>query len=198
MNKFLRIISTLIVGVGLILLFSYLSFQNSIDKSQLLNKPSYYTLQNYWYLLISGCGCVAFSIISCFLAWNKKMDEKVEILPNAVAAEKRELFRWLAGSSLDTDKNRNRKIQAAQKEERNNDTPIMNRTEKPWKFMSNTEDTAAVATTKTATAASEKTEMVHDETILDDLSSMTVLCKNATVLTNETETDDDSTVIENK
>lgn len=104
MNKFLRIISTLVVGIGLILLFVYLSFQNSLDKTQVLNQPSYYTLQNYWYLLVGGCGCVAFSILSCFLAWNKKMDEKIEILPNAVAADKTELLGWLTGSSLDTRK----------------------------------------------------------------------------------------------
>lgn len=104
MNKFLRIISTLVVGSGLILLFAYLSFQSNLDKSQVLNQPSCYTLQNYWHLLIAGCGCVAFSIVSCFLAWNKKMDEKVEILPNAVAADKTELIGWLTGSSLDTRK----------------------------------------------------------------------------------------------
>lgn len=102
MNKFLRIISTAVVGIGLILLFVYLGFHNSIDKSEILNQPSYYTIQNYWWLLFAGCGCVAFSIVSCFLAWNKMMDEKIEILPNAVAADKSELLSWLTGSSLDT------------------------------------------------------------------------------------------------
>lgn len=208
MNKFLRIISTLVVGIGLILLFVYLSFQNSIDKSQVLNQPSYYTLQNYWYLLVAGCGCVAFSIVSCFLAWNKKMDEKVEILPNAVAAEKTELLGWLSGSSLDTDKKRNRKAQTTEKEKQNTGMPVMKRTEETEtkklrkaarKTVTDTADTTATSA-ETVITASDETEIAQGETILDDISPMTVLDTDVKVLSDEPETtfDDDSTVIENK
>lgn len=209
MNKFLRIISTLVVGIGLILLFVYLGFQNSMDKSQVLNQPSYYTLQNYWYLLVAGCGCVAFSIISCFLAWNKKMDDKVEILPNAVAAEKTELLGWLSGSSLDTDKKRKHKADPTEKEKQGSGMPVMKRgeeteTESPRKAakkaISDTADTKTVTRDETVLTASEETEIAKDETVPEGHSSMTVLDTDATVLTDESEItiDDDSTVIENK
>jgi len=102
MNKLLRILSTLTVGIGLILVFVYCWLRGSADTLQMLNQPSYYTIQNYWYLLLSGCGCIAFSIVSCFWAWDKKMDARVEVLPNAAGAAKSELLGWLSGSSLDT------------------------------------------------------------------------------------------------
>lgn len=209
MNKFLRIISTLVVGIGLILLFVYLGFQNSMDKSQVLNQPSYYTLQNYWYLLVAGCGCVAFSIISCFLAWNKKMDEKVEILPNAVAAEKTELLGWLSGSSLDTDKKRKRKADSTAKEKQKSRMPVIKRveeteTESPRKTAQKTVSGIAGSTTvtsdETVITASDETQIAQEETVLEGISPMTVLDTDETVLTDEPETtfDDDSTVIENK
>lgn len=126
MNKILRIVSTLVVGIGLILLFVYLAFLSGTDKLQALNQPSYYTVQNYWYLLLSGCGCIAFSIVSCFLAWNKNMDEKVEVLPNAVGAERTELLGWLSGSSLDTGaKTRNRRTAATVSQEPQGDAPTL-------------------------------------------------------------------------
>lgn len=209
MNKFLRIISTLVVGIGLILLFVYLGFQNSIDKTQVLNQPSYYTLQNYWYLLVAGCGCVAFSIISCFLAWNKKMDEKVEILPNAVAAEKTEILGWLSGSSLDTDKKRKHAADPNEKEKQDSGIPVMKgreetETERPRKAVKKTVSDNADATTlisgETVFTASEKTFIAQDETVLEDISPMTVLDTDATVLMDEPKPTfgDDSTVIENK
>lgn len=209
MNKFLRIISTLVVGVGLILLFVYLSFQNSMDKSQVLNQPSYYTLQNYWYLLVAGCGCVAFSIISCFLAWNKKMDEKVEILPNAVAAEKTELLGWLSGSSLDTEKKRERKAESTEKEKKSAGMPVMKRfegtaTECPekavQKTVTDTADSTVVSNDETITTATDETQIAQDHTVLDGISPMMVLDTDATVLTDEPETtlDDDGTVIGNE
>ena len=108
MSKFLRFITTLTVGFGLLLLYAYLVYQNSVDKMELLRQPSYYTLENYWYLLVAGCGCVGFAIISCFCAWNKKLDKKIVVLPNAVAAENEELLDWLTGSSLDTARNAKR------------------------------------------------------------------------------------------
>lgn len=209
MNKFLRIISTLVVGIGLILLFVYLGFQNSMDKSQVLNQPSYYTLQNYWYLLVAGCGCVAFSIISCFLAWNKKMDEKVEILPNAVAAEKTELLSWLSGSSLDTDKNRKRKTASAEKKQQTAGRTVLKSTPKmeteslgktSKKIVSYSADNTIATIDETIITGTGGTQIVQDETILEGISPMTVLVSDATVLTAEPDTnfDNDSTVIENK
>lgn len=209
MNKFLRIISTSVVGIGLILLFGYLGFQNSMDKSQILNQPSYYTLQNYWYLLIAGCGCVAFSIISCFLAWNKKMDEEVEILPNAVVADKSELLYWLSGSSLDTDKKGCRKAESAEKKKLFSGMPLMKRNEKTvtenprkaaQKTIFNVTDSTAVTSDETIISASDETQITKNKTAPEGISPVTILDTSSTVLTDESETqfDDDRTVIGSK
>lgn len=110
MNKFFRLITTLVVALGIALLFVYLSFTGSADKSQMLTQPSYYIRQNYQYLLLAGAGSIVFSLVSCFLSWNRKLDPKKEAaLPNAVGADKDTLTGWLSGSSLDTKKDGRRK-----------------------------------------------------------------------------------------
>lgn len=205
MNKFLRIISTFVVGVGLILLFVYLSLQNSMNKAEILNQPSYYTLQNYWYLLAGGCGCVAFSILSCFLAWNKKMDEKIEILPNAVAAEKAELLGWLSGSSLDTDKKHNSTKSAENGGQRAAKPAVWQKEDEETQTSGDAtrttcdkEDSTVVTGEETIVSVSDEPRTMQEETILEETSSMTVLDTEATILSEEAETTvDDATVIEN-
>lgn len=208
MNKFLRIISTLIVGIGLILLFVYLSFQSSIDKSQVLNQPSYYSLQNYWYLLVAGCGCVAFSMISCFLAWNRKMDEKIEILPNAVAAEKTELLSWLSGSSLDTAKKRKHKAETTGQEKRTG-TQVEKRTDETdrpgktaRKTVSDMTDATAAAGDETAITASGEAETARPGKTArkteSDMTDATATADDETVIgdSEETEVAQDETILE--
>lgn len=110
MNKFFRLMTTLVVALGVALLFAYLSFTGNADKSQMLTQPSYYIRQNYQYLLLAGAGSIVFSLISCFLSWNRKLDPKKEAaLPNAVGADKDTLTGWLSGSSLDTKKDGRRR-----------------------------------------------------------------------------------------
>ena len=207
MNKFLRIISTLIVGIGLVLLFVYLMFQNSMTKAQMLNQPSYYTLQNYWSLLIAGCGCIAFSMIGCFLAWNKKMDKKVEILPNAVAAEKAELLGWLSGSSLDTNKRTSRKTRPTEIQDslvgqtalkQDNDTVTQSSHKDTQKTGSEAEEGTIATGAESTMLNTDKTESVEAFTVLDSTSPVTVLDMDSTVLTETVGTvlDDDQTVIE--
>lgn len=180
MNKFLRIVSTLVVGIGLILLFVYLAYSNSVSKAQLLEHPSYYTLQNYWYLLLAGCGCVAFSIISSFLAWNKKLDEKVEILPNAVAAEKTDLLSWLTGSSLDTgsaDKNRKTRNAAADTVK----TASNDRTVRPQEAEPAAEHTECRTEADTEFASGAET-VLTDRTAMSADDDRTVLADDSTVM----------------
>ena len=106
MNKFLRLITTIAVALGVALLFAYLALTAGTDNAQLLNQPSYYIRQNFHYLILAGTGSIVFSIVSSFLAWNRKLDpQKEEALPNAVGANKDVLMSWLSGSSLDTTKN---------------------------------------------------------------------------------------------
>jgi len=182
MNKFLRIVSTLVVGIGLILLFVYLSYSNSVSKAQLLENPSYYTLQNYWYLLVAGCGCVAFSIISSFLAWNKKLDEKVEILPNAVAAEKTQLMDWLTGSSLDTG-SRGRKQKASAMTETTQKDAVTDQTLSSCAAALQTEEATFSAWDNTQ-AATERSE--EEKNVLTLSSEETVGAEDAaTVLADE-------------
>ena len=178
MNKVLRILSSLAVGIGLILLFVYCGFRRNADTIQMLNQPSYYTLQNYWYLLLSGCGCIALSIVSCFLSWHRDMDTKVEILPNAAGAEKAELLGWLTGSSLDTRKTK-REIPAAApviplgEDEEDTFVPGRGKGEKTQSTL--------FGRNRHAVPDPEETELTEDSTVLED---------------DLTETDAQSTVIQ--
>ena len=51
---------------------------------------------------MTGSGCVILSLLSAFLAWNKRLDPVREFLPNAAGADAAERSGWVAGSTLDT------------------------------------------------------------------------------------------------
>ena len=158
MNKFLRVITTAVVGVGLILLFLYLCVLNNVDKADIFSQPSYYVVQNYWYVFLAGCGCIVFSLVSCFLSWNKSMDTKIEILPNAVAAQKDEVVSWLSGSSLDTQN---------QKKVQSKSLPEQQTTEKTLHSHSHAESD------DTHSNLSEQT--IGDATVIQNESNATIL-----------------------
>ena len=53
MGKILRLISTIMIGVGLVFLFVYINIQKT-GAEQVLNNPSYYVAQNYWLVFLAG------------------------------------------------------------------------------------------------------------------------------------------------
>lgn len=105
MNKLLRFLTVLTVCVGLAMLGWYVLLDGRVDAVQALSRPSYYTEQGYLRLYMAGGGCVILSLLSAFLAWNKRLDPVREFLPNAVGADAVERSSWVAGSTLDTTSN---------------------------------------------------------------------------------------------
>ena len=105
MNKLLRFLTVLTVCVGLAMLGWYVLLDGRADAVQALSRPSYYTEQGYLRLYMTGGGCVILSLLSAFLAWNKRLDPVREFLPNAVGADAEERSGWVAGSTLDTTSN---------------------------------------------------------------------------------------------
>lgn len=105
MNKLLRFLTVLTVCIGLAMLGWYVLLDGRVDAVQALSRPSYYTEQGYLRLYMAGGGCVILSLLSAFLAWNKRLDPVREFLPNAVGADAEERSGWVAGSTLDTTSN---------------------------------------------------------------------------------------------
>lgn len=99
MSKLLRIISTGMILVGIAYVFVYTWGQGS--RLELLNQPSYYTVQNYWFIFVSGIGVIVFSLLGSFFSWFKQLDVKEEILPNAGYASGQEIQTWIKGSTAD-------------------------------------------------------------------------------------------------
>lgn len=100
MNKILKIISTLLIGIGLVYIFLYVTNTGSTG-IEILQKPSYYTRQNFWYIFLAGAMVLVFSMLSGFFIWHKDAQPKDEILLNAGFAGKKQITGWLAGSTLD-------------------------------------------------------------------------------------------------
>lgn len=103
MSKICRMVSTFLIVVGLCFLYFYIHTQNANDKFTVLNKPSYFVLQNYWYIFLAGTAVLVFSLCGSFFSWFKEMEEKEEILPNAGYSSKKDITDWVGGSSLDTE-----------------------------------------------------------------------------------------------
>lgn len=175
MGRILRIISTAVIAAGLCLLFLYLHMLENTGKELALLQPSYYVIQNYLYIFLAGAGCVIFSVISSFLAWNKALDKKVEILPNAIAADKGTVESWLTGSSLDT-KHRTTSVKSvASHELEKNEVPTV------------------------SNANEDKTERTLDfaQTVLQSGDTQTLLAQEKTILENSEDTIlEESTYIE--
>lgn len=178
MSRILRVISTAVIGVGLVLLFLYLCLFENTGKELALTQPSYYTIQNYLYIFLAGVGCIAFSVVSSFFSWNKALDKKEEVLPNAIAAEKEMVESWLTGSSLDTKQGTNfKKTSTVHKvQEREGQTEF--------------------------DAVKKKVEESHnsDKTIVQDQDDQTILDQENTILENKEDTvleaSDGQTVLE--
>lgn len=104
MNKSFRTISTILIAIGLIFLYLYLQFQSG-NRLQILEQPSYYVVQNYWYVFLAGIFVILFSVLGSFFSWSKQLEKKEEILPNAGYATDEEISTWIAGSTADIREN---------------------------------------------------------------------------------------------
>lgn len=104
MSRIYRVISTFLVVSGLGFLCFYTYTESAYNKFFILRSPSYYVLKNYWYIFLAGIMVLFFSIIGSFFSWFKGIEEKEEILPNAGYSSKKDIAKWVDGSSLDTAK----------------------------------------------------------------------------------------------
>ena len=102
MSRICRIVSTFLITAGLGFLFFYTFMQKTDNKFTVLNKPSYYVLQNYWYIFLAGIAVLLFSLLGSFFSWFRGIEEKEEILPNAGYSSKKDIAGWVDGTSLDT------------------------------------------------------------------------------------------------
>ena len=98
MGKILRLISTIMIGVGLVFLFMYINIQKT-GAEQVLNNPSYYVAQNYWLVFLAGIAVLAFSLMGSFFSWFKNIDQKEEVLLNAGYTSAEHIDAMLKGST---------------------------------------------------------------------------------------------------
>lgn len=102
MSKICRVISTVLIIAGLGFLYFYTFTQSAGHKNKIFDKPSYYSMQNYYYIFLAGIAVLFFSLIGSFCSWMRAMEEKEVILPNAGYVSKQNIAQWVEGSSLDT------------------------------------------------------------------------------------------------
>ena len=101
MNRILRLLTTVMIGLGFILLAGYLQQSKAMEFAA-LDEPSYYVLQDYRYVLIFAGITLAVAVLACFLAWFRSMDTASRALPNAAGADQKDIQTWVSGTSLDT------------------------------------------------------------------------------------------------
>ena len=100
MSKFMRVISTLMIITGLLFLFVYVQSLGS-NNTDILNKPSYYMVRNYWFMFVAGIIVIIFSILGSFFSWFKIMDPVKAALPNAGYASSSDINTWVSGTTVD-------------------------------------------------------------------------------------------------
>lgn len=103
MSKACRIVSTILIVIGLGFLGYYFMEQSFKSKIDLLDMPSYYVVQNYKYVFIAGIFVLFFSVLGSFFSWFKTIENKEEVLPNAGYSSKEDISTWMEGTSLDTE-----------------------------------------------------------------------------------------------
>ena len=100
MSKFMRVISTVMIIIGLVFLFVYVQLLGT-DNTDILNRPSYYIARNYWFMFVAGIIVIIFSILGSFFSWFKIMDPVKEALPNAGYASSSDINTWVSGTTVD-------------------------------------------------------------------------------------------------
>ncbi len=99
MNRFLRMITTLMLAVGFVYIFLY-TFKYMDVGLDALYQPSYFTVKSYRNLMISGALTVLITLIGSFFAWFRQLDTKKKELPNALGANADQIDGWLKDSTL--------------------------------------------------------------------------------------------------
>lgn len=102
MSKLMRVVSTIMVIIGLAFLLVYVQSLKS-DNADILNRPSYYVVRNYWSMFVAGIIAIVFSVLGSFFAWFKAMDPVKEALPNAGYASPGDINTWVGGTTVDTE-----------------------------------------------------------------------------------------------
>ena len=69
LSRVLKIISTILIAVGIAYLFLFVLEQNR-SVTDILDKPSYYAIQNYKMLFLSGIAAVACAVLGSFFSWS--------------------------------------------------------------------------------------------------------------------------------
>lgn len=101
MNKVLRALILVMIGVGFYHLFSYLDIL-AIQKFDALHIPSYFVLRSYRRLMYAGGATVITAVLGCFFSWMRSMDAPRKVLPNAISADSKEIGSWVDDSTLNT------------------------------------------------------------------------------------------------
>ena len=102
MNRIYRIITTCLIAMGGGYLGFYFTVQNGNQKFMMLERPSYYILQNYWYFFLAGIAVLFFSLLGSFFSWFRSMEEQEKVLPNVGYSNREDITDWVGGTSLDT------------------------------------------------------------------------------------------------
>lgn len=101
MNRILKAVSAVLILVGLGFVFFYLVSERTSAGTDILENPSYYIRQNYWYVFLAGAAVILFALLGSFFTWHKKMRPAEEVLLNAGFVAKEQIQDWVGGSSLD-------------------------------------------------------------------------------------------------
>lgn len=98
MSRFFKAASTIMIAIGFA--FFYIYVQGQADsKLNIFQQPSYYMVQSYWFIFVSGIAVLIFSLLGSFFSWFKEFDIKEEILPNAGYASVQEIHTWVGEGS---------------------------------------------------------------------------------------------------
>ena len=112
MNKILRALTTIMIGIGFFFIFYYAinRFDSQFDA---FYQPSYFEIRSYTKLFLAGTLTVVFTLVASFFSWFKKLDTKKREVLNAVAADNEQIEGWLKDSTL--------KVTSTEVSEENND-----------------------------------------------------------------------------
>ena len=100
LSRILKIISTILIAVGIAYLFLFVLEQNR-SVTDILDKPSYYAIQNYKMLFLSGIAAVACAVLGSFFSWSEKIDPREQVLMNAGYTSAENIDTWLKGSTAE-------------------------------------------------------------------------------------------------
>ena len=100
LGRVLKVISTILIAVGIAYLFLFVKEQNR-SVTDILDQPSYYAMQNYKMLFLAGIAAVAFSVLGSFFSWSEKIDPKEQVLMNAGYTSAENIETWLKGSTAE-------------------------------------------------------------------------------------------------